>query len=102
MGLDIIVEDRDQDHVLRMTEKKDTEVLAKAVKNNVGIRRKKTENKDLEIKMRKRKRNIKNTEVHLLIQDHEKWNDKFNLESLNKSSWMEWKIKLKKDLIMQS
>lgn len=72
MGLDIIVEDRDQDHVLRMTEKKDTEVLAKAVKNNVGIRRKKTENKDLEIKMRKRKRNIKNTEVHLLIQDHEK------------------------------
>jgi hypothetical protein len=55
-----------------MIEKKDTEVLAKAVKNNVGIRRKKTENKDLEIKMRKRKRNIKNTEVHLLIQDHEK------------------------------
>lgn len=53
MDLQIIVED--QDHILRMNEKKDTEVLAKAVKNNVDIRRKKTENKDLEIKMRKRK-----------------------------------------------
>ncbi len=72
MDLEIIVEDQDQDHILRMNEKKDTEVLAKAVKNNVDIRRKKTENKDLEIKMRRRKRNIKNTEDHLLIQDHEK------------------------------
>ena len=72
MDLETIVEGQDQDHILRMTVKKDTEAQAKVARNNVDTKRKKTENKDLEIKMRKRRRNIKNIEAHLQIQGPEK------------------------------
>jgi hypothetical protein len=62
-----------------MTENADAEVLAKAAKEiAVVIKRRKKEKKkanreiNLEIEMRKRRRNIKKEEDHLLIQDHDK------------------------------
>lgn len=66
------MEDLDQDPVLKMKEKEDIEVQVKAAKNNEGIRERKIEKIDLEIKMKKRRRNIKSIEAHLQIQDLEK------------------------------
>lgn len=66
------MEDLDQDPVLKMKEKEDIEVQVKVAKNNEDIRERKIEKIDLEIKMKKRRRNIKSIEAHPQIQDLEK------------------------------